>query len=129
MAPESIVEVRDVDNRPDLVRLRANLQLMMSSRHREVVSQNDVFLAFEAGENRTTEQRAGVLDVGEGSNWRFRELGAAAGARFVANDGRFVRSVERACLVEAAVADRRRVAPHQIPNRTAEGVSIFLAVE
>ena len=55
MAPESVMEVGHVDDRADLVGLRADLQLMMASRHREIVRKDDVLLAFETGEDRAPE--------------------------------------------------------------------------
>src|SRR4051812_30531861 len=67
--------------------------------------------------------------MGEASDGGRGELGAATRPGFVADNRGLVRAVEEAGLVETAVAECRRVVPHEIPDGTTESIAVFSGVD
>src|SRR6185295_3709616 len=110
----------------------ARLELVAAADEREVVDNEQVAFALEAGERRRPEacpwiRAAGVLPrriAGGGGVAGGREqLRPAEPAADVREDPRLVHAVADPQLVEGPVADRRRPVPEDVPERSAEGLA------
>src|SRR3954462_5329827 len=64
----------------------------------------------------------------EGPDGCLRQLSAATGARFVANNRSLIRAVEDARLIETAIAECCRVVCQDVPDGTSKGVAVFFGV-